>query len=57
MPDLTLEPQPIADQWMGRCSCGRWQATASMYQHDTRESAIGEIRRLWGEHVIEVPHA
>lgn len=39
---LTLKPQPIADQWMGECSCG-WRHTASLLQFDTREAAIDDI--------------
>ena len=39
---LTLKPQPMADQWMGECSCG-WRHTASLYQFDTREAAIDDI--------------
>ena len=40
---LTLTPQPMADQWMGECSCGHWRHTASLYQFDTREAAIDDI--------------
>lgn len=39
---LTLKPQPIADQWMGECSCG-WRHAASLNQFDTREAAIDDI--------------
>jgi hypothetical protein len=38
---LTLKPQPMADQWMGECSCG-WRRTESLIVH-TRDSAIREI--------------
>lgn len=48
---LTLEAQPIADQWMGKCYCG-WRYTASLYDFDTREAAIKDIRAEHRGHVF-----
>jgi len=50
---LTLEPQPMADQWMGKCSCG-WRTTVSIYEAPTREATIQEIRRRHAEHTVEL---
>lgn len=29
----SIEPQPIADQWMAKCSCG-WRKSFSTYEFD-----------------------
>lgn len=47
---LTLEPQPIADQWMGKCSCG-WRKAVSFWDIEDRDALIAVIRRLHSEHV------
>lgn len=49
---LTLKPQPMADQWMGDCSCG-WRRTASLYEFDTREAAIARIELLHRDHLAD----
>lgn len=50
--NLTKEPQPIADQWMGKCSCG-WQTTVSAYEISDRDTLLVEIDRRYGEHVAQ----
>jgi hypothetical protein len=52
---LTLEPQPIADQWMASCSCGAWRSTASFYEYDTRDDLVAELERQFVQH--SKPHA
>lgn len=46
---LALEPQPIADQWMGRCNCG-WTTTASFYEFPDRETVISVINTRHAQH-------
>jgi hypothetical protein len=50
---LTLEPQPIADQWMAKCICG-WRSTASFYEFHNRETLLEELRKRFKEH-LEAP--
>lgn len=47
---LTLEPQPIADQWMAKCSCG-WHSTASFYDFPNRDALLEELRKRFKQHV------
>jgi hypothetical protein len=54
--DLTVTPQPLADQWMGRCSCGGWSATASLNEMD-RHQALAELRRQLHGHITRVTGA
>lgn len=49
---VELEPQPIADQWMARCTCG-WRAKASAYDFGSGMKA--EVRRLADEHLLNPP--
>ncbi|WP_157073614.1 hypothetical protein [Sphingomonas soli] len=49
---LTREPQPIADQWMAKCSCG-WRKPVSFYDFSTREDVFAEIDRLFAQHITE----
>ena len=49
---LTLKPQPMADQWMGECSCG-WRKTASFYEATTREAAIDKIELAHADHLAD----
>lgn len=46
---LTKEPQPIADQWMGRCSCG-WRTTVSVYEIADRDALLHEIDLRHSDH-------
>jgi hypothetical protein len=47
---LTLEPQPIADQWMAKCSCG-WRKAVSLYEHAHGWQAREAARKAHEEHV------
>lgn len=47
---LHLEPQPIADQWLGRCACG-WVATASSWDYATRDETIAALTLAYAEHL------
>lgn len=47
---LAIEGQPIADQLMGKCSCG-WRLTASFYEFPTRDEAVAKIDREFATHV------
>jgi len=51
--ELTLEPQPIADQWMAKCACG-WRDTASFYEFDDRDDLLAELRMRHAKHVDKV---
>lgn len=47
---LTKEPQPIADQWMGKCTCG-WRTTVSFYEIPSRYELLREIDERHARHV------
>lgn len=47
---LTREPQPIADQWMAKCSCG-WRSPVSFWEFDTQEAVFAEIDRRFRDHI------
>lgn len=50
---LTLEPQPIADQWMAKCSCG-WQMTESFWTTPDRDDLLVKLRAAHVSHCAEV---
>lgn len=47
---LTLIPQPIADQWMAECSCGKFRSAASFYDFNTKDDLLDELKRRYVEH-------
>lgn len=49
---LTLEAQPIADQWKASCSCG-WVSTASMHVHSAADAALAQLSIEHDEHIKE----
>lgn len=49
---LSKEPQPIADQWMGKCSCG-WRTTVSFYEIPDRDQLLEEIDSRHAAHRAE----
>lgn len=51
---LTLEPQPIADQWAGRCACGEWKATISLWSVRDRDAALDFLRTNHRHHLRAV---
>lgn len=46
---LTLEPQPIADQWMAKCSCG-WRSTESFHETPDRDDLIAVLSLRHEDH-------
>lgn len=50
---LTKRPQPMADQWMGECSCG-WRTTVSLYSISDRDAVLTEIARQHGKHILDI---
>jgi hypothetical protein len=56
MHTLTLEPQPIADQWMARCSCG-WRDRLSFHEVEGKEALLAELRRRFKVHTDEATGA
>nr|WP_312295965.1 hypothetical protein [Brevundimonas diminuta] len=47
---LTLEPQPIADQWMAKCSCG-WRATESFWTTPDRDDLLAKLKERYQAHM------
>lgn len=50
---LTFQAQPIADQWMAKCSCG-WRSNASLYEFSERDVLLAELRNRFEKHVADV---
>jgi len=46
---LTIEPQPIADQWMAKCSCG-WRQTESFWKTPDRDALLEKLRTAHRDH-------
>jgi len=49
---LSLEPQPIADQWMARCPCG-WVKTESSNDNNTRDETLRKLKLAFAVHYVE----
>jgi hypothetical protein len=49
---LTLEPQPIADQWMAKCDCG-WRATESVFDHRNPIGLLDSLKSKHDQHLKE----
>ncbi|OWK27592.1 hypothetical protein SPDO_32750 [Sphingomonas dokdonensis] len=49
---LSLEPQPIADQWMGRCTCG-WRMIASLHDFETGIAARSALQAGFNVHIAD----
>lgn len=51
---ISYEAQPIADQWLARCSCG-WRANVSAYDFPTRDAVLKEAERVGRDHLHSIP--
>jgi hypothetical protein len=49
---IGYKPQPEAEQWTAKCSCG-WTSTASASDHEHPESAIAALDRDFAKHLTE----
>lgn len=50
--EILLVPQSIVDGWQAFCSCGRWRAFASFYEHATKQSLLEELKTVFDAHKI-----
>lgn len=48
---LTIQPQPMAEQMRGDCSCGHWTSFASVFAYPGEGGAAAELRRQHAEHL------
>jgi hypothetical protein len=58
---LELIPQPIADGWQGKCSCGEWKSMSYFQDFDaplldhfgSREEVIADLQKQFEQHAKE----
>lgn len=52
--ELELVPQPTADGWQAKCSCGKWKTFASFYEYRTKDDLIAELSRQHSSHITPI---